>query len=497
MKSSVLKTAVKLLVLGVLCCAPLPLSAENNPHLVAPKSIDFGLCPRGGEMPVSYSKVFTLANNSDEDLYVVHTMILPDYSRDKYQAYGIMGSVYFIYNRPGLGSPPTVIPAKKSIQLGIWFFSEDTKAVGDTGAVTFDWKLVLQSRTSPEFPRHYVDLYNDTINLHAVAVDSQKISGSHLIYYSANGCTAVFKNRVLSHYGVGFSNTLPEAVVLDSLISLNDGPPKPEFFYPVDRDGYSKIPLPLEIPSGGMAAINAYLERSGVGEDRIAFTGHFTGKDSKKHYTAQAVVEIKDTVLREARFWSSATFFQSDDGLPEVKYEQVYLAGCSPETVWVDSVVVTKDWQPGEVRVALGAVPFPFVMEPDKNYRLDITYTPKTRGRQFGFIKAYFHTNDGRQIVRTLDFQTYFPDSVSSVGEIREDNHATPSLLITEPNLPLKLLGAYLDTPKLYDSYGNFIDLSARLEQDYISLEGLSSGVYCFVFKTPVGMVSRKVLYVR
>ncbi len=250
MKSSVLKTAVKLLVLGVLCCAPLPLSAENNPHLVAPKSIDFGLCPRGGKIDVTYSKVVTLANNSDEDLYLLHTMILPDYTKDKYQGYGIMGSVYFIYSAPGSRYLPTVIPAKKSIQLALWFFSADTRAVGDTGNVTFDWKLVFQSRTSPEFPRRYVDRYNDTINLHAVAVDSQKISGDHFIYYSANGCDAVFKNKVLGQYGVGFSNTLPEAVVLDSLISLNDGPPKPEYFYPVDRDGYSKIPLPLEIPSG-------------------------------------------------------------------------------------------------------------------------------------------------------------------------------------------------------------------------------------------------------
>ncbi|MFN8359706.1 MAG: hypothetical protein U0264_07305 [Candidatus Kapaibacterium sp.] len=495
MKSSVLKTAAKLLVLVVLCCAPLTLSAENNPHLVAPKSIDFGLCPRGGEIPVTYSKVLTLANNSDEDLYLLNAMILSDSTYSKYRKYSIFNSIFFLYYGFNIGYQPFVVPAKKSVQFAVWFNAEDTRIVGDSGNVTFDWKVVFQSRTSPEFPRLYVDMYNDTINLHAVAVDSQKISGSQLSYYFPKGCDAVFKNSVTEKYSFNFSNTLPEDVRLDSLTSSNDGAPKPEYFYPIDSND-AKVALPIEMPQKGSIRIGVFIDRTGIGENHVAVTGHFTGRDTKKYYTAQGSIDIHDTVLHDAQFSSFATFFQSDDGQSQVKKEQVFLSGCSSETLWIDSIVVTKEWQPGEVRVLPGTVPFPFIMDPGKNYRLDIIYTPKTRGRHFGFIKAYFHTNDGRQIVRALDFQTYYPDA-SSISETPDESTTKPSLLLTTPQLSMKLLGECIEAPQVYDIFGSSIDVSARLSQGVMSFEGLSSGVYCLMFKTNAGMVSRRVLYMR
>ena len=466
------------------------LLAENNPHLQMPKSIDFGLCPRGGEISVTYSKTAVFTNKSDEDIYLVNSWMKADYSIDKYGQYGF---IFFPYGFPQAGSPPVVVGAKKSIQISVWFDSFDT---GDTGAIDFNAKIIILSRTSPEFPRYYKDLYRDTLYLHATAVDSQKISGSYLDYHEGKGCTYFYEQKYESQYNVNFINTLTETVVLDSLHTVSDGPSKPQWVKAV-KFLNTEIPLPVDVPSRGRMLVGAFFSTNPFGENRVVITGYFTGKDTKKHYTADAVLNLRDTLLQEARFYSKATFFESDDGKPQVEKGQVYLYSCSSESMWADSIVVTSEWERDEVKVTSGVITFPFLLDPSEEYRLDITYTPKTRGRQFGFVKAYFHTNDGRQIVRTLDFQTYFPDSVSSVGEIREDSHATPSLLITEPNLPLKLLGTYLDTPKLYDSYGNFIDLSARLEQDYISLEGLSSGVYCFVFNSPVGMVSRKVLYVR
>lgn len=497
MKSSVLRTAVKLLVLGVLCCTPLPLSAENNPHLQMPKSLDFEQCPRGGIAPVNYSKIVTLTNNSDEDLYLIHAWVEPDSSYTKYSNFGILGLIFYPYGVPQLSSPALVIEARKSRQFSVWFSSEDTRAVGDTGNVAFNWKLILRSRTSPEFPRRYVDLYFDTLSLHAIAVDSEKISASHLDYHEKRGCPTVYSKKLQTQYNLGFVSTLKEAVSLDSLSTSMVGSSKPQWIKPIDGNTNDEIKLPTVVPIGGWMVVGAYFSPLPFGENRIVITGHFTGLESKKHYIADAILNLRDTLLQEARFYTPSTFFQSDDGMQQMEKEKVYLSSCSSESMWADSIVVTSEWERDEVKVTSAVTTFPFLLDPSEEYRLDITYTPKTRGRQFGFIKAYFHTNDGRQIVRTLDFQTYFPDSVSSVGEIREDSHATPSLLITDPNLPLKLLGTYLDTPKLYDSYGNFIDLSTRLEQDYISLEGLSSGVYCFVFNSPAGMVSRKVLYVR
>ena len=320
-----------------------------------------------------------------------------------------------------------------------------------------------------------------------------------IIYHEDRRCGVDFEELLFTKkLRARFFNNLSESVIIDSLFPIVSGNIDSLKISAINPTTFEEIAFPREIPSKGIVMISVNYSILPYGDTKkTEVQGNFTTKNTGKKYSVSAYLSSKDTLLPEAFFHLRSNYIESRDGKQSKDDLSVVLTTCSSESVWFDSVSFTSDWEKEELKVTSGLIPIPILLEPGETYFYDITYSPKTRGRQFGFIKAYFHTNDGRQIVRTLDFQTYFPDSVSSVGEIREDNHATPSLLITDPNLPLKLLGTYLDTPKLYDSYGNFIDLSARLEQDYISLEGLSSGVYCFVFKTLVGMVSRKVLYVR
>ncbi len=486
-----MKNIVLIVVLAVLYCSPMALHAENNPHLLVPQSINLGLCARGDSNAAHIcSQYVTLTNTSTEDLYLENSWMEGEFSSD----YSKFGIIFYPYGCPGFFVSKVVIPAKQSREISIWFFSHQT---GDTGAVEFKSKLIIRSRTSPMFPLLPKDLYSDTLFIKATAVDSPTIFADTFNYHEAKQCSSVYTEQFVGEYRVRFFNHLPESVTLDSLHSEITGNFIPQIA-PISFSTRRDTTLPIDLSAKSNIHISISYGLSPYGENkRVVLTGYFTGKTSQKRYTATSYLSSKDTLLPSATFYSSSSAKQSDDGERQLDKNSVLIETCSSESIWLDSIVFTPAWAKDELKITSDVIILPLLLDPIESYRFDLAYNPQTHGRTFGFVQAYFHTTDGRQIVRTLDFQTYFPDSVSSVGEIREDNHASPSLLITEPNLPLKLLGTYLDTPKLYDSYGNFIDLSARLEQGYISLEGLSSGVYCFVFKTSVGMVSRKVLYLR
>lgn len=484
-----MRNIVLLIVLAVVCCSPMALRAEHNPHLVLPPPINMGFCPRGTEKDaIDRSATATLYNSSDQDLYLVNgTWITPNYSPEKYSKFGF---IFYPYGFPSSGNPPIVIEAKKSIQVSIWFFSFDT---GDTGAVEFKSGIVLRSRTSPIFPFLYGELFSDTLFFSATAVDSQTIVGSHLYYNESKSCPNTpdyFVNR-----GGAYFNNLKESVRLDSIQSTTYGQSQPKRVLPITNQ-WQEITLPFDIsPKSGVSVGVEFFPRP-LGESRTVVTGYFTGKDTKQHYTADVVLTSKDTALPEARFGLWSSYFESKKGEQVTEKRILYLNACSKVPLWADSVIFTGNWREDELHINLGVITFPLLMEPSEEYWLDLTYNPQTHGRTFGFAQAYFHTTDGRQIVRTLDFQTYYPDA-SSVSETPEETTAKPSLLLTTPLLSMKLLGEYAETPQVYDSFGSSIDVSARLTQGVLSFEGLSSGVYCLIFKTDAGMVSRKVLYVR
>lgn len=459
----------------------------NNPHLVFLSSSNLGLCPRGGEKPLVYSRVVTLANTSNEDIYLIHSWLEPDYPT----GYSKYGFIFYPYGFPDFFSPPIVIPAKNKREVSVWFFAHQT---GDTIPIEFKSMVIIRSRTSPTFPAFFQELYADTLFCSATAIDSENILVDNITYHETRGCPSYYSKYAQSNT-LQFYNNLRETVTLDSIHSDafgNSIPKKISLSNTISAD----IKLPVDIYSKANISVSINFIPRPFGENNIAITGYFTNKVSQKKYIRTANLFTKDTLLPPARFYLYSSSVESKDGKQKINKQAVFLSSCSSESIWLDSLTFSNVWVKNELEISSGVITVPFLLDPNEEYKLDLTYNPQTHGRTFGFVQAYFHTTDGRQIVRTLDFQTYYPDA-SSVSETPDESTAKPSLLLTTPLLSTKLLGENIDSPQLYDSYGSKIDVSSRLTQGVLSFEGLSSGVYCLIFKTSVGMVIRKVLYVR
>jgi len=396
---------------------------------------------------------------------------------------------------PSLFYPAFVIPPKQSMEKSVWFISYKV----DTNDFEFRTKFIFRSRTDSHFPIAWSELYLDTMQISATATKGQPgILAGNLDLHEGLACSSVFEMKDNHHYPMGFFNNLSEVLTLDSLQSESSRSSAVATAKIIDAVSYKTISLPTDIAPNSSSVVEIeYPSFSLLGESKVDVTGYFTGKDTKQHYTSTVKLSFKNSILPEAFFFLQSNFMQSNDGKPKVNKEVVRLNSCSQEAVWVDSIAFTPAWSEDELKVVTPSfITFPFLLDPAEDYKFDVLFTPKEQVRKFGFAKGYFRKLDGTPLVRILDYQTVY-ENTSSVGEPTEESISPPSLLLTTPLLSMKHLGEYAETPQVYDSFGSSIDVSARLTQGVLSFEGLSSGVYCLIFKTDAGMVSRKVLYVR
>lgn len=486
-----MKTLIIFLLSLLFILPPSVQAGENNPSLQFPRKVSFGKCPYGSSTTrINYSKIISFTNTSDENIYLVDGFAEKDYD-DKYTSHGF---IFYFYGIPSISYPPSVIPPKQSLEWSVWFYSYDTL---DSNDVEFRTKAIFRSRTDSHFPYLWSELYLDTLEISAIATKSSPgvLAGS-LDYHGGYGCPDYFAKRNQTKYYAGFFNNLPESIILDSLVSEVNVAGILTPAIPVDPTLTNEISLPATfLPQSSAVVLFSYKPLL-FQENKVKITGYFTGKDSKQNYIATSHFSFKDSLLPEGRFFLYQNYYESKDGTQQLDKQSVYLNGCANSPLWADSIVFTPAWSKDELKVVSGVITFPFLMDPSEEYRLDLLYTPKERGRKFGFAKGYFHSTDGKPIVRTLDFQTYYAEK-TGVEENPDIQMLNPSLLITEPYFPMKLLGNYIGSPKLYDSFGNSIDISMRLEQNVISLEGLSSGMYCFIVQTNKGIMSKKILYVK